>query len=650
MNTLNERRAPLRSPLFWMSCLAGLAAFVLYSKSLSSYFRQDDFYLGALVDFQGRIEWPKVWEMILPKGVESIFPRIRPVTGLGLIVDYFFWGVRPFGYHFSCLLIHILAVLTFLAFVRMTWRDRNPLFWLLIPLFLALYPGTVEAVAVSSSRGPLYCGFFMILSLFFYACARRKKGKGGRISLFALSFLSFLMALGSYEPSISLPFIVLLYELVLVRREKWWKIPRSLWVPLAVYFILLCLYFGLRYWMFGSFTGRISLLDEEKAELGAGQLRSFMRNFFPSLFKMMVPINEEVVHSSWKLHLLSVPLLAFPLLLIAWRRIRGGRILTRHFLMGLLWCAVSIAPMISVFTIRPNLSGGRYLYPVAFPFAFLMGEILFGPPSLERRGLWAGRIGAFLVLGIYVLFSARNLEPIVSAGDIVRRIQQEIRREVLRHPPETRIVCVHLPLKHQGVPVSGSGLHLAVQPPFIPEVISLEQINRGSHKILQQKVRGAKQFACFWWNGDEERLEPCDVTREDLLQRVKFRRPQEGEVLEKLTANTPFVIAYAGRMDTFEFVFVIKEEISGGGEAGGTAGESQRISFRISRNRLKALKAKDTTLYIWRPGQGKGDFPTGKLDSMRGKTVTWFVKLLARAGEDFFPVSQSGPRTFRVRK
>ena len=133
----------------------------------------------------------------------------RPVATLSYFIDYSLWGLNPFGYHLTNLLLHLfnLVLLYFFA-ALLTKEKKTPL---LAALLFGLHPLNSEAVAVISFREDLLAFLFFIASLICYMKLDAFRGiKKGTIYIASLIF--FLLALFSKEMALVLPLILVLYD------------------------------------------------------------------------------------------------------------------------------------------------------------------------------------------------------------------------------------------------------------------------------------------------------------------------------------------------------------------------------------------------------------------------------------------------------
>src|SRR5262249_18989951 len=155
--------APRPSALVeWLVAL-GLAAvtFLVYLPALSCNFVAYDDGL-YVTENQG------LWQGLSRGGVRwamtaGVSGDWQPGTPPSLLVDYELYGLKPFGYHLTNLLLHIAnTVLLFRILRLMTGSVGRSA---VVAGLFALHPLHVEAVAWVADRTDLLCTFFGLLAL-----------------------------------------------------------------------------------------------------------------------------------------------------------------------------------------------------------------------------------------------------------------------------------------------------------------------------------------------------------------------------------------------------------------------------------------------------------------------------------------------------
>ncbi|MFH1096959.1 MAG: tetratricopeptide repeat protein [Candidatus Desantisbacteria bacterium] len=174
-------------------------------------------------------------------------PRhIRTIT---YIIDYHFWGLNPFGFHLTNLILHVVCCL--LLFVLVNIIFKKPQIALFTSLLFATHPVHSEAVSVISHRKDLLAMFFYCLTFILYlrgtATTSLKKLSTLHSPLstfyFAFSAISYFLAMFSKEvAAVSLPITICLYHF-LFEPSKTTGILKKYWLYWTAGFILIIAFF-----------------------------------------------------------------------------------------------------------------------------------------------------------------------------------------------------------------------------------------------------------------------------------------------------------------------------------------------------------------------------------------------------------------------
>jgi len=153
-----------------------------------------------------------------------------PMTWLTLGLDYVLWGMNPFGYHLTNLLLHaantILVYLLAIQLMRAVSRSAQGLNLSLrigaafAALLFALHPLRVESVAWVTERRDVLCGFFYLLAILAYLrwCDAQASGVGEGRGWYGASLAAFSAALLSKSMAVSLPLVLLVLDVYPLRR------------------------------------------------------------------------------------------------------------------------------------------------------------------------------------------------------------------------------------------------------------------------------------------------------------------------------------------------------------------------------------------------------------------------------------------------
>ncbi len=236
----------------------------------------------------------------------------QPLSWLTLMLDYHFWGLDPFGFHLTNILIHAFnAVLLFLCILTFQgiFDQRFPLAVSQTPgttlnyqvllcsffavLFYAIHPLRVESVAWVTERRDVLSILFILISLNFYFRHFNKNGQRGFSLYYYACFLTYLLSLSCKAWGITYPVVLILVDLVLQRgpvsRKQFFA---SLKTKLP--FVLASIVFA--YLAYSAQSSAGAVISWEKMGLAERLLQS-AHGFNMYLLKTVYPFNLSPLYS-----------------------------------------------------------------------------------------------------------------------------------------------------------------------------------------------------------------------------------------------------------------------------------------------------------------------------------------------------------------
>lgn len=165
----------------------------------------------------------------------------RPLPATMVALDYNLWGLRPFGFLLTNLLVHLLTI-TGLFFTVKQLRDHQQA--VMAALIYALMPVHVENLAWIAGRHDSLGTMPFIWAFLCYVLGRQAKGLSKQSGYFGLSLLLYATALAGKEMAATLPAVCVVWECERVGRGAESKKPAAL--VIALMFGLLALYLVLR--------------------------------------------------------------------------------------------------------------------------------------------------------------------------------------------------------------------------------------------------------------------------------------------------------------------------------------------------------------------------------------------------------------------
>lgn len=251
----------------------------------------DDLYVtenNNLKDFEGL---KNIWFKIRTS------PQYYPLVFTSFWIEYRIWDLKPFGYHLTNIILHILSVL-------LLWKILTSLnikgAWLTAAIF-ALHPVNVESVAWITERKNVLSGFFYMASLLLYIrffdfeslTDKKQTYSSGKPVLYFSSLGLFLCALLSKTVTASMPAVICLII--------WWKKGKLRFKDI---YYLLPLFFA------GAFMGALTAW-REKHHIGvvvdkwalplADKLIVAGRALWFYAYKLLYPFELTFIYPRWKI-------------------------------------------------------------------------------------------------------------------------------------------------------------------------------------------------------------------------------------------------------------------------------------------------------------------------------------------------------------
>lgn len=183
-----------------------LVTFLTYAPSLGNDFVTYD---DDLLVYQN----PNVLEFT-PQTIVAVFstydPELYvPITLVSYQFERVFFGLNPFIFHLTNLLLHIGSVLLvfWIALKLVLYRSQQHAFWIALTTsaLFALHPINTEAVAWIAARKDILSGFLFFASFALYL----KFSESEKRRDYILSIVTFALALGAKVSVVFLPFVLL---------------------------------------------------------------------------------------------------------------------------------------------------------------------------------------------------------------------------------------------------------------------------------------------------------------------------------------------------------------------------------------------------------------------------------------------------------
>ena len=150
----------------------------------------------------------------------------RPVACLSFAFNYYLGGTEVHGYHILNFMIHFLSSIFLFLFIYHTlnlpilkerYGPNSYFIGLLATVLWAINPVQTQAVTYIVQRMASMAGMFYVMTMYFYLKGRTSAPRLLKITHYFSCIVCAILALGSKENTVTLPMVVLLYDLFLVQ-------------------------------------------------------------------------------------------------------------------------------------------------------------------------------------------------------------------------------------------------------------------------------------------------------------------------------------------------------------------------------------------------------------------------------------------------
>jgi len=364
-----------RHPHLFAFLLISFAASLLYVNSIHNEFVFDD--IPLIVRNRSIRSFENLPEMI---GLTSGVPHYRPIREISYLIDYQMTGLNPVGYHLMNIFYHILT--SFLVFLIASLLAKNKKVALAAALIFVSHPIQTESVTYIAGRRDILCALFFFLGFFSFLRFRESKTKG---YLF-LFFLSYVLSIFTKEMGVTLPAIVLLYDLIWdpsdqkqgtrVLRHPPARLALRIRVVLRNHWVFYLSFFVVAL-LFTFYKVVLKNPSLQKEFYGGSILSNFLTvlNIWVFYIRMMIfPVSLNVAHS----FPISQSILEFrtliSLILLVSLFVLLVNLLKRRSLYSFcgFWFFVTLLPVSHIFP-HHELVAEHYLYLPCFGFSLTLG-------------------------------------------------------------------------------------------------------------------------------------------------------------------------------------------------------------------------------------------------------------------------------------
>ncbi len=420
--------------------LPTLAAAIFFAGSLHGGFVYDDRVLVTNQPYIRDLSALGLHEIFTHQDYNRYSPHYLPIRLLSYAVDYRLWGLNPFGFHLTNLLLHILnTILVSLLAMQIAGTAGKgngalkPLAGGIAGMLFGIHPLQVETVAWVSGRKDLLSTFFVLCAALLYLRSymrpASKKTDWGMLCSLAL----FVLGMLSMATAAAFPLVLLAFEIFLAPGAGRGRIRLRI-ERLAPFFlidaVIACMDMKLSFksdlvstWIGGSaFTHYITVATTPLLYVG--------KVFRPSQLCVEYSIHAQKV--LWNPLVLGAVL--FWVLLAVWFISRGRK--SPVYATFAAWAVLSLAPVMNLLP-TGKLIADRYFYMPSFGLFGLAGYMI--ARALVGRGA-AARTAVLIALCFFIgLFGSATIRRIPDW-----RSEMTLWKSALKAEPESAVVFQNL--------------------------------------------------------------------------------------------------------------------------------------------------------------------------------------------------------------
>ncbi|MBD3359680.1 MAG: hypothetical protein GF365_03165 [Candidatus Buchananbacteria bacterium] len=382
-------------------------------------------------------------------GEQGVGGSYRPMFNLIFSLAYNLFGLNPLGYHLINLIFHIgvcflIYLLTLTLFEN--YKEKNKVA-ILAALFFAILPNHSEAIIWIAAVGDPLAAFFYLLSFYLYILFRKKE----KFYFLVISILSFIIAILTKELAITLPLLILVWELYEgISKNNFFL--REIITRVIGYFAILLFYLLARYWAIGLFFGYYA---EETFRINLTEIFKMLVALLTNLFfygDLRILLTDYFMAN--KLFFILLLILIVSLILLVLRKYKFKLAFLLDFYI------ILILPVLPLAFGHFTNEGERYNYLPSVVFCILLSLLI-----------WQIKKDKFLrnlaIIGLLVYFSVSLINKNYTwhlAGQLTEKvIKQDFHQVINLNEQNKTLLFISLPDNLEGAQVFRNAVDLAIR-------------------------------------------------------------------------------------------------------------------------------------------------------------------------------------------
>ncbi len=401
----------------------------------------------------------------------------RPMFNVIFSFTYNLFGLNPLGYHLINLIFHIgVCFLVYLLVLILfdKYKEKNKIA-ILSALFFAILPNHSEAVIWIAAIGDPVVAFFYLLAFYLYVLFRKKE----KFYYLIFSILSFIIALLTKELAITLPLLILVWELYKgISKNKIFL--REIIVRVIGYFAVLLFYLLARYWAIGLFFGYYA---EETFRVDFDKIFKMFAALITNLFfygDTRVLLTDYFMANKLFFVLLLILIVSLILLILRKYKFKVAFLLDFYIIL--------ILPVLPLAYGHFTNEGERYNYLPSVIFCILLSLLIL---QIKKDKF----LRNIVIVALMVYFSVSLINKNYNwhlAGQLTEKvIKQDFQQVIDLNEQDKTLLFIGLPDNLEGAQVLRNAINLAIRlyyPDYQFEGRTLQAYLRLTRENIDQKI------------------------------------------------------------------------------------------------------------------------------------------------------------------
>ncbi|NTW31268.1 MAG: tetratricopeptide repeat protein [Bacteroidetes bacterium] len=338
-------------------------------------------------------------------GVKAIFSSFycsnyHPLTSITYLFEYKFFGLAPFPYHFTNVILHLVN--TFIVYKLIKKLSTSKITALVVTSLFALHPMHVESVAWISERKDVLYSFFYLFSLLVYM---RYIESGFKLKYYTSVLILFILSLLSKSAAVTLPVLLIVIDIYKGRKIN----AKTLLEKIP--FFMLSMLFGI----IALFSQRVSDTSNELFLSYNFIERIFLFSYTISFYivKLALPFSLCAMHYlpinnggilPWYYYA-SLPFILFIIFILVKYVISDYKKkgFKKEIIFGILFFLITISVMLQIISVGNAITAERYTYIPYIGLFYIAGQWISNIVE-KRQDSPVYRKGKKVIIAIFLLF------------------------------------------------------------------------------------------------------------------------------------------------------------------------------------------------------------------------------------------------------